>query len=101
MAGRAKVKSLSLARHLRQSGLLDAFISFPDRERDAWAAGHPFIYTYANMCAQPLTWIVFSDKEVWLAHTVVHGRKNCGGVTDRLHLPEVWQQVRQYKLDCA
>lgn len=113
MADQAKVKwhlpslnilgdpSVSLARHLKQSGLLDVFISFPDRERDAWAAGHPFMYTYTNGCAQPATLIVSRDKEVWFAHTVVPGRKNGGGATDRPHLPEVWQQVRQCKLEGA
>jgi hypothetical protein len=113
MADRAKVKwelpslkivgdpSLSLARHLKQSGLLDVFISIPDRERDAWTAGHPFMYTYTNGIAQPATLIVSRDREAWYAHTVVPERKNGGGATDRPHLPEVWQQVKQCKLEGA
>lgn len=85
--------SLSLARHLKEAGLLNVFISLPDPEIEPWTAGHPFMSSYSNGVAQPATLFVSRSKEVMFAHTVVPSPENGGGAVDRPVLDDVWRQV--------
>lgn len=110
MAHRAKAKwklvslevlgdpSLSLARHLKATGLLDVCITMPDEATDPWTARHPYMSYYSNGCAQPATLVISREAEVWFAHTVVPSRSNGGGAVDRPFLGDVWQTIKQTKL---
>jgi len=90
--------SLSLARHLKASGLLDVFISRADAETDPWTAGHPYMSAYTNGVAQPATLVVTRAKDVWYSHTTIPSSANGGGVVARPMLGDVWQEVRRTKL---
>lgn len=91
--------SLSLARHLKTSGLLDVFISMPDPATEPWTAGHPYMKYYTNGCAQPSTLVISSEKDVWFAHSVIPHRTNAGGAVDRPDLSDVWRLVKQNHLN--
>eukprot|EP00930_Biecheleria_cincta_P089812 TRINITY_DN79157_c0_g1_i1.p1 TRINITY_DN79157_c0_g1~~TRINITY_DN79157_c0_g1_i1.p1 ORF type:complete len:178 (+),score=21.70 TRINITY_DN79157_c0_g1_i1:442-975(+) len=93
--------SLSLARHLKSSSMLDVFISKPDPVNEPWIAGHPFMSSYTNGCAQPATLVVSREREVWFAHTIIPSRQNGGGAVDRPYLGGVWQHIKQSKLHAS
>jgi len=90
--------SLSIARHLKEEGLLDVFISIPHVNHDPWAAAHPYMSYYTNGCAQPATVVVSKQKEVWFSHTVVPHKSNGGGAVSRPFLRDVWQEIKRTKL---
>lgn len=90
--------SISLARHLKKSGMLDVFISMPDLATEEWTARHPFMRSYTNGVPQPATLVVSKEKDVWFAHAVVPNMYNGGGAVDRPYLRDVWEQVKKSKL---
>jgi len=93
--------SISFARTLKTEGLLDVFISVPDAQIEPWTAGHPFMSSYTNGCAQPATLVVSRDYEVWFSHTVVPSTSNGGGAVDRPQLEDVWSEVQSKKLSSS
>lgn len=89
--------AVSLAKHLKSSGLLDVFISYPDPATDPWTANHPFMRSYTNGCAQPSTLFVSKTREVWFSHTTIPSVNNGGGAVDRPILSDVWAEVKRAK----